>query len=222
MDKNLKDDGFEEEFDDDLENAFGEEEDEFEDDDAPAKEVKDDTKDKKEKSEKDKKKSPPSAVFQKIKLREQLKEAKQKLALLEESKKEDKNLSEEEKKELAARDYLEKTIKEIFEKVEAEKSNRTLQEQEDFEDELDEVVAESDYSREDILDVCEELDISPLRALKVLERESKSGKKEKPKVPQPKRASPELKEDTPKKEGERLTFDSAARAIKEKMKKGLL
>lgn len=222
-DKNEEDDAF----DDDLEDAFSDDEDENdkEDDkgDDDEEDDEDDTEgdDKKKDDKKSNKES--SAIIQKKKYREALRVANAKIKELEGKKDTQGQLTEEQKKELAAKEYLAKTIKEILNTTEKEKAEREAEALEKFEEEIEAVLEEhSDIKEKQIRDVCEELEVSPKQAVKIIQRESKLKGKEKPKMPQPKRARTEVDEDDSKKEKKRLTLDEINRNIKEKIRKGLM
>ncbi len=173
---------------------------------------------------KDKKsKKPSSAVFQKRKYREKLNLALKEIEQLKAKKDTPAGLTEEEKKEKNAKEYLAKTIKEIIKESQDEVSKKEADEQDALEEELDSVLEEhTDFTEKQILEVCEELGVSPRQAVKALERERKLGGKPKPKMPQPKRGDGSVKDDAKKDDGKPLTLESANRKIKELIKKGIL
>ena len=88
-----------------------------------------------------------------------------------------------------------------------------------FQDKLDEALEDNpEFSETEIMDICEEFDCTPDRAVKILQRGSKEPKK-KPTLPQPKRsiAEPQKKDDKGK-----SIFDIAndiKREIREKLGK---
>lgn len=211
---------------DDLDDEFGEEEEEDEDD-SEKDEAGDDDKDEKksdkkddDKSKSDKKRS--SAIVQKQKYREQLRKAQERIKELESKKDDGRSLTEDEKKEKAADEYLVKKIRGVLQGLNEEKEKSESAEEEAFQEELDEVLEDNtNFSEDQILDVCEELDISPRAAVKVLKREEKLKGKAKPKMPQSKRGAGDVKEDT-KKDSKPKTLDDVNREAKLKIKQGLL
>lgn len=212
----------ESDFEDDLDNAFGEEEDMDgeEDDDKGGDSDKDKDKDKDKKSEK----KQSSAVIQKQKYREKLKAALKTIDELKGKKDTQGQLTDEQKKELAAEEYLAKTIKKVLGDIKHEEESSTQAEEEAFQEELDDILEDrTDLTEKQILDVCEELDVSPKQALKVIDREKKLKGKEKPKLPQSNRGKGDLKEDDDKGSKKTpLSYEAANRSIKDKIKKGIL
>lgn len=159
-----------------------------------------------------------SAVYQKRRYREQLKTAERRINELE--KKLDQRtepLTEDEQKEQQARDALRKLLREELQMLEGEKSRAEQEAEEQLSEELEEVLDEHpDFSEKEILDVCEELTVTPKKAVKILERERK-GKKTPPTLPQPRKASTTVDEG----KGEKpKTFEDAGRHIKELLRKG--
>jgi len=208
-DLDQKDDSFE----DDLDDAFGDEEDIFGDSEDEGEKDKED--DKKSDKDKDEKKKDSSAIFQKQKYREKLKVALDRIKQLENKKDDSGTLSDEEKKEKAANDFLVSKIREVLKEVETSKETQDREAEEEFQDELDDVLDEhTDLTEKQVLDVCEELDVSPKQAVKIIEREAKLNSKEKPKLPQPKRGSPTVKADEDKKSDKPKTFDDINRSLK--------
>lgn len=208
---------------DDLDDAFGDDEDETVKD-KEGDEDKSKSKDKDEDKDKDKKPSKKSsAVYQKQKFREKLKEATDEIKRLKE-KSEKSDLTADEKKEKQAQEYLAKAIRDEIKRIKDEESEKNSEAEEALQEELDAVLEEhTDLSEKQVLDVCEELEVSPRQAVKIIERERKFKGKEKPKIPQAKRGSPEVDEDKEKdKKGKIPTFDEINRAIKAKLKKGEL
>lgn len=215
----------EDEFDNDLNDAFGDEEDEFNEGGADGDDKKDDeTKDKKDDKKGDKSKS--SAIHQKQKYREQVRTLKEKLQEYESKPKADNaNLTEEQRKEQEAEKYLMGKIKDVLREVEAEKTQAELDQEAELQEELDDVLeANPDFTEQQILDVCEELGLTPLKAVKVLEREATltKNKKPKPNVPSPKRGEPVVHDDAGEGKTKPKTLDSVNRAIKELIRKGSL
>lgn len=212
----------EEEFDDDLQDAFSDDEDEVDQDDDSDDDKEGDDKEKGKKDEKKPKKS--SAIIQKQKFREKLNKALDRIKELEGKKETQGQLTEEQKREKAADEFLVKKIREVMDKQESAKKEEERKAEELFQDELDEVLENSsDLTEKQIVDMCEELEISPKQAVKVIEREKKLNKgKDKPKIPNPKRGSAEVDTEDDGKPKKPQTLDSANRNIKEKIRKGLL
>ena len=220
-DKTDKNEGADDD-DDTIDNQWS---DDDEDDEEDGNEDDDEGKDKKDEKKDDKsdaKKS--SAIIQKQKYRAKLKEATEELKKYKDKEKDEGGLSAEEKKEKQANEYLAKKIREVLKELDEEKTSSDSQAEEKFNDELEEILEDnSDVTEKQILDVCEELECSPKQALKVIRREAKLKGKKKPDVPNPKRGSAEVQDDDKKDEkGEKPTFDSIARGLKEKIRKGLL
>ncbi len=214
---------------DDLDDTFGEgfgaeeekskDDAEEEGDDKGAKESEEEEKDEDKSKDKSSKKS--SAIFQKQKYREQLKKALGEIEALK-AKSNTTSLSDDEKKEQQANEFLAKKIEEVLTKLNSKKAEESSSAEEALQEELDEVLEENtDLSEEQVLDVCEEMDVTPKQAVKILERERKLKGKEKPKVPQAKRASPEVKE-TDEKKGKLPSFDEINRSVKDRIRRGLL
>ena len=205
---------------DDLDEEFGEDEDDSEKGKDDKDKDKSDKSDKKDEKDKSAKKS--SAVIQKQKYREQLREAQARIKELEGKKDDGKNLSEDEKKEKAANEFLVGKIKEVMEaQKQLDKQSEDAAE-EAFQDELDAVLeSNTDFTETQILDVCEDLDISPEAALKVLQREEKLKGKPKPKMPKSNKGSGKVEDDSPK-DKKAKTLDDVNREAKEKIRQGLL
>ncbi len=199
-------------------NDEDEEEDGNEDEDDSKKDKKED---KKEDKSDDAKKS--SAIIQKQKYRQKLKDTQAELKKYKDKEKDEGGLSTEEKKEKQANEYLAKKIREVLKELDQEKTSADSEAEERFDAELEEILEDnSDVDEKQILDVCEELECSPKQALKIIRREAKFKGKKKPDVPNPKRGSSEVHDDGKKDEKGKTTFDTVARSIKEKIRKGLL
>lgn len=211
--------------DDDLDNAFGDDEEgDAEGDDDSNEGVDKDGANKGKDNEGDKKpeKKDSSAIVQKQKFREKLRAAEARIRELEKGDKDGK-LSDEDKKEKAANEFLAKKIKEVLTEIESEKESREAEIEGAFQEELDEVLDENtDITEKQILDMCEELEVKPKQALKIIKREaSLKGKKDKPKMPDGKRGKGDIK-DSDSKDKKPSTLDDVNRIIKEKIRKGLL
>lgn len=208
-----------ESFDNDLDNEFGDDEEGFDSDE----EGDDDTKKSTEKETEDVKKKDSSAIFQKKKYREELKMAKKRIEELESATKK-RDLTADEQKEKAAKEYLSEAILEVLENLEKEQESEDSSALEVFEEELEGVLDENtDISEKQLLDVCEELDVSPQTALKIIRRESKFKGKEKPKLPMSRRGSGDIEDsETTSKDKKLPTLDEINRRIKSRIQKGLL
>lgn len=176
-------------------------------------------KDKDDKSKDGKKDS--SAIHQKLKLKEKLRVANDRIAALEAGKKDDgKGNSEEENKAKAARDWLRQEIK----RIEEEDESKIDLEVDAIEEEIEEILDENDDLTEDqILEVMEEYEgATPAQAVKfirALEKASK-GSKPKPKIPSPSDTSDRVRDDGKKDDKDKKgpkTLDDVGRAIKERL-----
>lgn len=178
---------------------------------------------KEEPKEEDSNKKIKSALIQKKKYREKFLQADDKIKQLEEKI----NLLEskgqttdDEKKELAAQKYIQDQALKIYqqqkekEKMEEEKASEVFQEQ------LDEAVEESGFVESDIVDMCEEFEVEPAVAVKILKKGAET-KTKKPKLPTSKRASVNLdeeSEDELEKKDKGKTLFQIAHEIKKKLK----
>lgn len=220
-DEGGEDKSSESEFTDDLEAEFGEDEgdeDKGDDKEADDKEDKSKKSEKDEESKKDDKPKKSSAVIQKQKYRQKLQNAEKRIKELED-KKNDGSLTEEQRKELNAKNYLRSTLRDLLKEMQAEEEKTKANIEEEFDEEVDAILEENtDVTEKQLLDVCEELEVSPTQALKIIRREEKAKGKPKPKLPQPKGGNPDVdekdKKETPK------TFEEAGRKAKEMLRKG--
>jgi hypothetical protein len=205
---------------DDLDESFGDDEDsegaDFDEEETKSEEKSDD---KKKETESDDK----SAIYQKKRYREQLRQARERIKELEsEPKGKGGDLSEDQKRERAAEEFLVTKIRDVLGALEAEKSREQNQRTEAFQGELDDVLDENpNITEKQILELTEELSLSPKQALKVIERERKMVKREKPNVPKERRASTEVRKSESKdSSSEPRTLDSISKRIKDALKKG--
>ena len=169
-----------------------------------------------DKGDKDKR----SAVFQKAKYRERFK-AEREARRQTESKIEklETELSELKKKpedanQRAALDLIRKEAREVAEELFASRDKSEKKALAEFEEELDSVLEENpDLSEERLLEIVEDLEVTPKIAARILKRETK--KPTKPKLPTPKRGSGETKDraDTSKDKGKSM-FQIANEEIK--------
>ena len=87
---------------------------------------------------------------------------------------------------------------------------------------MDEVLeANTDVTEKELIDLCEEMDVMPSQALKILRREQKAGAKPKPKLPRSSRGSGELADEKKDEKAAPRTLDDINRFIKAGLKKGL-
>jgi len=187
----------------------GDDDDDSDDDDSDDDDDDDDD-DKKKSDKKDK-----SAIVQKKRYRDQAKKLQKELNDLK-SKDNSDGLSAEEKKEQAAKQYLATTIRDVLKEVEKEEQSKSAKEQEAFDEELEEVLDENDsISEKKLRSVAEEFEVNPKVALKIIERERKLTKREKPKIPKEKRASTSIsKGDKGGDDKKPSSLDDVARRIK--------
>jgi len=171
-----------------------------------------------DKSKKKLTKAEKTAIIQKKRYRDRLTKAKEKIAALEGNKQEG-TLTPEQQKEKAAEEFLAGRIKSVLEAMQNEDKSRSSAQQEQFNDQMEEVLDENEHLTEkDILKVTKELDVTPKQALKIIERERKLTKREKPKLPKEKRASTNVAKKEEAASGVKPTLDSIARRIKEGLK----
>ena len=177
---------------------------------------------KKEPKKEDKKpKRDSSALVQKKKFRERLEKAKEKISSLE-AKLADKQSrgqpTEDEEKELKAQKLLSRMIRdELKAQREAEDEEKEAL-ADSLQEELDDAVESSDYTEDDILEVMDEFEVHPDKAVKILNRVKDKKSVEKPKLPQPKGGAETLgKEDKPDKDKGKSLFQMA-QDIKAKMR----
>lgn len=127
-----------------------------------------------------------SAIVQKQKYRAKLREAQAELKRLKET-----SDPKDGDKERAAKEYLRNTILDVLKGMKEAETEAAEAEAEAFEEELDEVLEETtDFSEKQLRAISKEYEVSPQKALKILQREAKLKGKEKPKVPTPRRGTP--------------------------------
>ena len=152
---------------------------------------------------KEEKKGGDSFGEQKKKLRERAlaaethaEELENRLKQLEEKEKDTETSTSATDDEKAAREYIRKEI--IAVKEEEKKKEKIRQEQisRNFDKELEEVLdSNDDFSEKQILDICEEDEVTPKQAAKILKRLVKDKGSKKPNMPEPKRGSAEPKKE---------------------------
>lgn len=165
-----------------------------------------------------------SAVYQKQKYREkyeqtqsELEAAKARLAELESKS----ALSPEEAKEKQSKEFLANLIRETMAAEKSAQESRAREATRKFRDELDAALeGNPGIPEKRIVDLCEDLGVSPAQALKVVQREEKLKGPAKPSVPTPRRSSPEVK--GPDAAAGPKTLDAANRHIKDMIRRGEL
>lgn len=147
----------------------------------------------------DDKKIDRSEVAQKIKYREKFNKAQQRIEELERelNKKQEKgtNTSDDEK-ELAAQKYIRNQALEAFKEYEGQRKEEERKSLDRLQNQLDDVIEDnSDVTEAQLLDICEEFEVEPKVALKIL-RKTQEQKVKKPNLPQPKKGVSEAKTET--------------------------
>jgi len=200
---------------------FGADDDDDSDEDDDSEDDDDDDSDDDDDDKKSKKKltkTEKTAIIQKKRYRDRLTKAEEKLALIEKDKPEG-NLSDEQKKEKAAEEFLANRIKSVLTAIQNEEKSTSAAAQEEFDEEMEEVLDENEHLTEkDILKITKELDVTPRKALKIIERERKLSKREKPKLPKEKRAGTTVAKKEDAVSDAKPTLDSIARRIKASLK----
>ena len=203
----------------DFDNAFKDEgeEDSSEDKDKGEKEEKKDNK----KEDEDKEDS--SAIIQKKKYREKLKTALEEINDLKrkyETKEKEGSMTDKDREEKAAKEFLANTIKDVLKESKKEQEEAEAKAEEELQDQIDEVLEKhTDIKEKQLLDVCEEFEVKPKVALKIIQEREKYKAKEKPNMPQPKRGGTDVKEEKAEKSKTKTPYESK-RSIKEGLKKG--
>lgn len=211
-DKGASDDDLE----DDLDKGFAEDEGDLVHDDEDDEKGKKDEDDDEKKSDKSK-----SAIHQKRKFRDLYKKTDAELKKVQAQLAErasDKG-GEEGKKERDARNYLKGLIGEILDERDTTRSSKEVAEQEALDEELEGLLEDNeDLTEKKILEVVEELGISPTAAVKQIRREEKLVKKDKPNLPRSKRGGGEAESGGKDKKKSPTTLEEASRMAKESLK----
>lgn len=214
-------------FSDDFETSWGDEEVNDEDESKEEEESSGESEEEESESEEEKddeKKSDNSAIYQKKRYRDLYQQSQEKIAELEKKLEGGTQLSAEEQKEKAAEEFLSAKIRDVLGQIDAEKQSAERQKTEAFQSEMEEVLDENEaLTEKQVLEVTEELGVSPKQAVKIIERERKLTKRAKPNLPKEKRAGTkaETKSDD-KKEKAPSTLDAANRKIKAMLGRGEL
>ena len=161
-----------------------------------------------------------SEIAQKIKYREKFLKEQAKAKLLEERLKESGTkggpTSPEQEKELAAQRYIREQARSEYESILAEEKAKEEQAVEAFQEKLDAATESSDFTENQIIDICEDFEVEPEVAVKILSKVSED--KRKPSIPKPKRGKAEVSEDTPRDDSKK-TMWSIAQEIKDSLRK---
>lgn len=122
-------------------------------------------------------------------------------------------------KEKAAQQYIRDQAKAAYAEVrllEKQEEARTVRE---FETKVENVLEDNpEVTEQELLDVVEELEVDPETAMKILKR-NQENKKPKPKMPQARRGSPEVRKETSKTEpGQKKNLWQIAQDVKSQLK----
>jgi hypothetical protein len=151
--------------------------------------------------------SDKSDIIQKIKYREKYQGERSKVAKLEAELSELRSMVKKpsDDAEAKAQEYIRNQAKAVYEELLKEKELQEKKTTQDFEDKIETILEENpDIAEQELLDAIEEYDVEPNIALKILKKTSI--KKEKPKMPQARRASPSTDEDKPKPDDTKKTM----------------
>ena len=174
---------------------------------------------KKEEEKKPKKDS--SALIQKKKFRERLAKSKEEITELKAKLAEKERRgepTEDDEKELKAKQLLSKMIRdELKSQREAEHEEKEAL-ADSLQEELDDAVESSDYTEEELLEIMDEYEVHPDKAVKILDRIKEKKTVEKPKLPKPQGGTENLKkEEEPEKDKGKSLFQ-IAQDIKKRMR----
>jgi hypothetical protein len=150
--------------------------------------------------EEEKPKIDRSEVAQKIRYRDKFQKAQDRIRELETkltAKEQRGETTQVEEKELAAQRYIRQQAREEYEALKMEEAAKNEAKLEKFQDQLDDVMdANPDLTESQLLDICEEFEVEPAVAAKILKRVGQPKAKRSP-LPSSKRASAEIAEQTP-------------------------
>lgn len=135
-----------------------------------------------------------SEIAQKIKYREKLQKAQDRNAELEEENKSlktsgDKPTSPD--KEVAAQKYIKKQALDAIKEYNKAQGDEKQKAVDKFQDQLDIAVEDSNFKDSELVDICEEYEVEPAVAVKILEKINEP-KKKKPTMPSPGRGTAEV------------------------------
>ena len=177
-----------------------------------------------EDEDKDKDKPDRSDIAQKIKYREKYQKASSKVSELEAElsklKGMDKDIGKKpaDDAEARAQQYIREQAKEVFEQLQSARKSDEEKVTRQFEEKVEEILDDNpDISEKDLLDAIEEYEVEPKIALKILRKSSV--KKEKPKMPQSKRASTEGEPEKGKADDSKKTMWQILQEEAKKLKK---
>lgn len=140
--------------------------------------------------EKDSKKPERSDIAQKIKYREKYQAESRRTRELEAELAKLKDLVKKpaDDAEARAQEYIRKQAREVYEELQTAREADKQKQIDAFREKLDDVLEENpDISQEELMETCEEYEVEPSVALKILKKTSSA--KPKPKMPQSKRAA---------------------------------
>lgn len=172
-------------------------------------------------NEKDEDKKPNSEVIQKIKYREKYQQVKTELEGIKrelEQFKSSKSNGEEDESEKKAKEYIRNQAKEVL--MELQNMEKTEEEKiiSEFEDKVEAVIDENpEISEEQILDICEEFEVEPETAVKIIKKQN--GVRAKPKMPSSKRFVSNRNDSESKKEDSGKSIWQIAQEVKSELKK---
>ena len=124
--------------------------------------------------------------------------------------------TEDTQKELAAQKYIRDMARKEIEAYQKEKEEREKQIEESFKEALDDARTGTEFTEEEVMDICEEYKVEPDVAVKILKRNAEE-KPKKPKMPKPKAASPEVKEETSSEKDKGKSLYQIAQEIKKSL-----
>ena len=173
-----------------------------------------------DKKPEDDKKNRRSEIAQKIKYREKLGKANERVSTLEKELQDLKGLVKKptDDQEAKAQEYIRSQARAVYEELQAAKERESKQKEEQFADAVEEVLeANPDIAEEELLDTIEEFDVDAKTAARILKRSSDK-KADKPKLPKAKAAAPvEEKKSLPDDKGKSLfqiAREEAAKFVK--------
>lgn len=172
---------------------------------------------------KEDKKVDKSEVAQKIRYRDKYLKSQDKIRDLERRLEEKERKGEStasDEKELAAQKYIREMARKEYEAIKAEETARAEVALETLQDQLDDVMESTDFTENEILDICEEYEVEPKVAVKILNK-MKEEKPKKPSLPQAKRGTSEVKvksDDETKKTDKKKSLFDIAQEIKRELK----
>lgn len=162
----------------------------------------------------DTQKAVKTAIIQKQRYRDKLKKAEERLAQYE-KKNEDGTATSSDEKERKAEEFLVGKIKDVLSQIEQEQKQNQEAKSEQFNDAVALILDENpSLDEKQLVDLTEELEVSPEQAAKILQREAKLKTRKKPNVPNEKRASTKVKKTQSTDEKKPTSLSDVARRIK--------